>query len=56
MTHDLEIAKKGQAGVLVLIDGQVLVDTTDFSLAAEALHRRALTDEVMPPPAENAPA
>jgi hypothetical protein len=31
---------------LVLIDGEVVVDTTDFHVAVEALHRRTLTDDV----------
>ena len=30
---------------LVLIDGEVVVDTTDFDLAAETLHPRAWTDD-----------
>jgi ABC-type lipoprotein export system ATPase subunit len=47
VTHDLEIARKARRA-LVLIDGQVVVDTTDFELAAAALHRRALTDEETP--------
>ncbi len=44
VTHDLEVARKARRA-LVLIDGEVVVDTTDFHLAADALHRRALTDE-----------
>ncbi len=47
VTHDLEIARKAHRA-LVLIDGEVVVDTTDFELAAAALHRRALTDEETP--------
>jgi len=43
VTHDLEIAQRANRA-LVLIDGEVVVDTTDFRLAAEALQRRALTD------------
>src|SRR5258708_326863 len=35
VTHDLEIARKAHRA-LVLIDGQVVVDTTDFELAAAA--------------------
>ncbi|CAN5425175.1 ABC transporter ATP-binding protein [soil metagenome] len=49
VTHDLEIARKAKRA-LVLIDGEVLLDTTDFEQAAAALHRRALTDEATPPP------
>jgi ABC-type lipoprotein export system ATPase subunit len=45
VTHDLEIAQRARRA-LVLIDGEVVVDTTDLTIAAEALHRRALTDEV----------
>src|SRR5215831_5309196 len=50
VTHDLEVAQRAKRA-LVLIDGEVVVDTTDFRVAAEALHRRALTedtDEVAP--------
>jgi putative ABC transport system ATP-binding protein len=43
VTHDLEVAQKANRA-LVLIDGEVVVDTTDFRLAAEALHRRSLTE------------
>jgi ABC-type lipoprotein export system ATPase subunit len=44
VTHDLEVAQRAQRA-LVLIDGEVVVDTTDFQVAAEALHRRALTED-----------
>jgi ABC-type lipoprotein export system ATPase subunit len=44
VTHDLEVAQRAKRA-LVLIDGEVVVDTSDFHVAAEALHRRALTDE-----------
>ncbi|HQR08595.1 MAG TPA: ABC transporter ATP-binding protein [Gemmatales bacterium] len=44
VTHDLDVARRANRA-LVLIDGKVLVDTTDFNRAAEALHRRALTDD-----------
>jgi ABC-type lipoprotein export system ATPase subunit len=54
VTHDLEIARKAKRA-LVLIDGEVLLDTTDFELAAAALHRRALTDEAPTPPPESQP-
>ena len=46
VTHDLEVARKANRA-LVLGDGEVVLDTPDFDLAAETLHRRvALTDEV----------
>ena len=38
VTHDLEVARRARRA-LVLIDGEVVVDTTDFDQAAEALHR-----------------
>jgi ABC-type lipoprotein export system ATPase subunit len=44
VTHDLEVARRAKRA-LVLIDGEVVVDTSDFDVAAEALHRRALTEE-----------
>jgi len=47
VTHDLEIARRARRA-LVLIDGEVVVDTTDFDLAAETLHRRALADDAGP--------
>ena len=40
VTHDLEVARRAKRA-LVLIDGEVVVDTTDFDVAAETLHRRA---------------
>lgn len=43
VTHDLEIARQAKRA-LVLIDGEITVDTTDFDQAAELLHRRALTE------------
>ena len=48
VTHDLEIAQRARRA-LVLIDGEVVVDTTDFKVAAEALHRRVLLDDEPPP-------
>jgi ABC-type lipoprotein export system ATPase subunit len=45
VTHDLEIAQRAKRA-LVLIDGHVVLDTTDFRAAADALHRRALAEEV----------
>jgi putative ABC transport system ATP-binding protein len=47
VTHDLEVAQRARRA-LVLIDGEVVVDTTDFRAAAEALHRRALTEDAEP--------
>jgi ABC-type lipoprotein export system ATPase subunit len=44
VTHDLEVARRARRA-LVLIDGEVVVDTTNFDHAAEMLHRRALTDD-----------
>jgi ABC-type lipoprotein export system ATPase subunit len=45
VTHDLEVARKARRA-LVLVDGEVVSDTTDFDEAAETLHRRAaLADE-----------
>jgi putative ABC transport system ATP-binding protein len=44
VTHDLEVARRGRRG-LVLVDGEVVLDTTDFDLAAATLHRRAALDE-----------
>jgi ABC-type lipoprotein export system ATPase subunit len=41
VTHDPEVAKRAQRS-LVLIDGEVILDTTDFHLAAAALHQRTL--------------
>jgi ABC-type lipoprotein export system ATPase subunit len=44
VTHDLEVAQRARRA-LVLIDGEVVLDTTDFRAAAEALHRRTLTED-----------
>jgi ABC-type lipoprotein export system ATPase subunit len=44
VTHDLEIARLTRRA-LALVDGEVVVDTTDFDLAAEALHQRVLAAE-----------
>jgi putative ABC transport system ATP-binding protein len=43
VTHDQEIARRAKRA-LVLIDGEVVLDTTDFTQAAEALHHRALAE------------
>jgi putative ABC transport system ATP-binding protein len=49
VTHDLEVAQRAKRA-LVLIDGAVMVDTSDFRVAAEALHRRALSEDPEPVP------
>ena len=52
VTHDLDVARRAKRA-LVLIDGEVVVDTSDFDLAAEMLQRRALdngTDAQSGPP------
>jgi ABC-type lipoprotein export system ATPase subunit len=40
VTHDLEVARQANR-MIVLVDGEVVADTPDLNLAAEALHRRA---------------
>jgi putative ABC transport system ATP-binding protein len=47
VTHDLDVARRARRA-LVLIDGEVLVDTSEFQLAAEALQRRALAEDPVP--------
>jgi putative ABC transport system ATP-binding protein len=47
VTHDLEVAQRAKRA-LVLIDGEVVVDTSDFRAAAAALHRRTLTEDAEP--------
>src|SRR6516225_7445691 len=47
VTHDLEVAQRAQRA-LVLIDGEVVLDTTDYRAAAAALHRRSLTENGQP--------
>jgi putative ABC transport system ATP-binding protein len=44
VTHDLDIARKAKRA-LVLVDGEVVVDTTDFDQAAEMLHRRVQAED-----------
>jgi ABC-type lipoprotein export system ATPase subunit len=44
VTHDLEIARRAKRA-LVLVDGEVVVDTTDFNQAAECLHERAALED-----------
>ncbi len=53
VTHDLEVARRARRA-LVLIDGEVALDTTDFERAAETLHRRALAYETESPAPERA--
>jgi ABC-type lipoprotein export system ATPase subunit len=43
VTHDLEVAKRARRA-LVLIDGEVVADTTDFDHAAAMLHQRAVAN------------
>jgi ABC-type lipoprotein export system ATPase subunit len=50
VTHDLEVARRARRA-LVLVDGEVVTDTTDFGQAAEVLHRRAADDAVTDSPA-----
>ena len=44
VTHDLDVARRAKRA-LVLMDGEVVVDTTDFAKASEVLHRRSLADD-----------
>jgi ABC-type lipoprotein export system ATPase subunit len=44
VTHDLDVARKAKRA-LVLVDGEVVADTSDFDQAAEILHRRATADD-----------
>ncbi|MFL5330167.1 MAG: ABC transporter ATP-binding protein [Gemmataceae bacterium] len=44
VTHDLEVARQARRA-LVLIDGHVVADTTDFDEADRILHHRPITDE-----------
>jgi ABC-type lipoprotein export system ATPase subunit len=44
VTHDLEIARRAKRA-LVLIDGEVVADTTDFDAAARAMHRQELDED-----------
>ena len=47
VTHDPDVARRAKRA-LVLIDGEVVLDTPDFDQAAATLHRRALTDDAEP--------
>ena len=51
VTHDLEVARRAKRA-LVLVDGEVVADTTDFDKAAETLHRRAMIDDTEVSPGE----
>ncbi len=46
VTHDLEVARQANRAI-VLVDGEVILDTTDINKAGEALHQRsvAVVDE-----------
>lgn len=44
VTHDLEVARQADRAI-VLVDGEVVIDTPDITKAAEALHRRASGEE-----------
>jgi ABC-type lipoprotein export system ATPase subunit len=41
VTHDLEVARQANRAI-VLVDGEVILDTTDIAKAGEALHQRAV--------------
>jgi ABC-type lipoprotein export system ATPase subunit len=43
VTHDLEVARQADRAV-VLVDGEVVVDTPDIDMAADALHKRSALD------------
>jgi ABC-type lipoprotein export system ATPase subunit len=47
VTHDLEVARKANRA-LVLVDGRVVCDTSDFDLAAQVLHQRVQEAEDQP--------
>jgi ABC-type lipoprotein export system ATPase subunit len=44
VTHDPEVARKADRAI-VLMDGQVLIDTPDHAQAVAALHRRAQEED-----------
>jgi ABC-type lipoprotein export system ATPase subunit len=48
VTHDLDVARRARRA-LVLVDGEIVVDTTDFDRAAEALHVRATIEDPQVP-------
>lgn len=41
VTHDLEVARQADRAI-VLVDGEVILDTPDINKAGEALHQRAV--------------
>jgi putative ABC transport system ATP-binding protein len=43
VTHDLEVARQADRAV-VLVDGEVVVDTPDIQMAADALHKKSALD------------
>ena len=43
VTHDLEVARQADRAV-VLVDGEVVVDTTGHRAGRRALHRRSALD------------
>ena len=43
VTHDLEIARRARRALL-LVDGELVTDSTNFDQVAEALHRRTLEE------------
>jgi len=44
VTHDLEVARKADRAI-VLVDGEVILDSPDIEAAAEALHRRVRAED-----------
>jgi putative ABC transport system ATP-binding protein len=44
VTHDLEVARLADRAI-VLVDGEVVVDTPDIAKAGEAIHKRVAADE-----------
>ena len=44
VTHDLDVARQARRAI-VLIDGHVVADTSDFDAAEKALHHRQVADE-----------
>ncbi len=45
VTHDLEVARQAERAI-VLVDGEVVADTTNINEAAEALHKRTAAIDV----------
>jgi putative ABC transport system ATP-binding protein len=43
VTHDVEVARQADRAI-VLVDGEVVVDTPDIAMATEALHKRSALD------------